>query len=304
MSVVFLFPGQGSQCPGMLHALPDHPVVQATLNEAGEALGEDVLSFDDANLLRSTSYVQLCMLIAGVATARALLAKGVVPVMAAGHSVGAFAAAVVAGALEFGDALALVKLRGSCMEEAFPSGFGMGVVLGMTERQLLELIEHVKRYAPPDEKVFLANVNARTQIAVAGTIAGIHSVLQAARSAGARKAAMLPVSVPSHCLLLDSVAARLARELGRIEVRQPCLPLAGNRKARLLRTAEAVREDLALGVAHPVRWHDATTLLYELGARLFVEMSPGRVLTDLVKQSFPEARSVAICESGVSIPFR
>ncbi|MGO0059521.1 malonate decarboxylase subunit epsilon [Brevibacillus fluminis] len=296
MNTAFLFPGQGSQRPNMLHDLPEHSDASRTLQEASEVLGEDILTYDTAEKLQSTRFVQLSLLVAGVAVSRALQAEGAIPDMVAGHSVGAFGAAVAAGSLAFQDAIALVKLRGELMEQAYPNGYGMGVILGLSERRVHEQIE---RCSTADSPVYVANLNAPDQITVSGVLAGLDSVLAHARVAGARKAQLLHVSVPSHCVLMEGVARQLEAALERIPLHTPRIPYAGNRTARLLRTAEAIREDLAASVAAAVRWHDATSLLYELGARLFVEMPPGHVLTDLAAYAFPDARCVAIAERGV-----
>jgi malonate decarboxylase epsilon subunit len=296
MSVAFLFPGQGSQHPNMLHTLPDHPAIMKAMNEASEALGEDALSFDTEERLRSTIAVQVSLLISGVAAARMLQAEGVMVDMVGGHSVGAFGAAVISGALDFKDAVSLVKLRGELMEKAYPGGYGMGVVLGLHERQLTSIIEDI---STPEAPVFIANLNSPDQITIAGAVSGIENVLASAHTMGARKAQLLDVSVPSHCPLLDSVSNQLAKALEHVPFHEPNIPYAGNRTARALRTSRAIREDLALSVSTPVRWHDATSLLFELGTRLYIEMPPGHVLTDLATYAFSNARSISISESGI-----
>lgn len=132
MSVLFTFPDQGSQRRGMLHALPSHAEVARTLQEASDTVGYDVTSLDDTDSLRSTVAVQLCILIAGVAQARVMSARGYEPDMVAGLSIGAYPAAVIAGALQYADAVKLVELRGQLMERAYPSGYGMTAIIGMT----------------------------------------------------------------------------------------------------------------------------------------------------------------------------
>ncbi|SCW31733.1 malonate decarboxylase epsilon subunit [Paenibacillus tianmuensis] len=296
MSVVFLFPGQGSQQTEMLHQLPDHPAIEATFHEASEVLKEDVYTLDSEKSLSSTIAVQLALLISGVAAARALQAEGASPDWVAGHSVGAFSAAVISNVLEFKDALQLVKLRATLMENAYPRGYGMGVVAGLHERRLFEIIQ--KEFTR-EEPVYMANLNAPQQITVAGAIAGLERVFASARLSGARMARLLNVSVPSHCPLLNRVSEELMVALERTALREPTVPYAANVNARTLKNAAAIRKDLALSVAKPVRWHDATTLLYERGARLFVEMSPGHVLTDLAAAAFPNARSISFSKSGL-----
>jgi malonate decarboxylase epsilon subunit len=290
MSVAFLFPGQGSQRPGMLHDLPACAATEATLKEASTVLERDVLELDSEVTLHSTAAAQLALLICGVAYGRALLAQGASPNMVGGLSVGAFAAAVIADSLDFSLSLPLVRLRGELMEKMFPVGYGMAAIMGLDETQLSELIAEVTLSGFP---VFLANLNAPRQIVVSGAEPGLERFMELARRAGAGKAQRLNVSVPSHCRLLEPVAEELGRALAGIALRPPKYVYVGNRGGRLLRDPASIGLDLVNNVAHAVRWHDATTLMFELGARLFVELPPGRVLTDLARASFPEARAVA-----------
>lgn len=294
MSVAFLFPGQGSQQPGMLHDLPDCAATATTLKEASTALARDVLELDSAEALRSTVSAQLALLIAGVAFGRALLAEGAIPNLVGGLSVGSFGAAVIADSLDFNLALPLVRVRGELMEKMYPYGYGMAAIKGLNENQLSDLVGEV---TSPDTPVFLANLNAPRQIIVSGAKAGLERLMKKARLAGAGNAQWLNVSVPSHCPLLEPVADQLGRAMEGVSFRVPKCIYVGNRGGRPLRDPASVGRELAGNVAHPVRWHDATTLMFELGARLFVELPPGRVLTNLAASSFPEARAVACAGS-------
>jgi malonate decarboxylase epsilon subunit len=285
MSIAFLFPGQGSQVPRMLHSLPDHPVVTQTLDEASDSLRQDVRELDSAEALQSTVSVQLALLTAGIATARALAEEGVKAEAVAGLSVGAFAAAVHSGVLTFPQSIQLVRQRAEMMRGLYPTGYGLAVIVGMTEGQVSALVEKVHT---PHAPVYVGNINAPRQIVIAGSDEGMERVLEIARVVGARKAEHLQVSVPSHCPLLEPVAVALRATLAGMTLEQPRLIYVGNVKARALRVAAAVVEDLASNIAHPVRWHDATTVLEELGCRLFLEMPPGHVLSDLARESFPE----------------
>ncbi|WP_227938325.1 ACP S-malonyltransferase [Alkalihalobacillus deserti] len=296
MKVAFLFPGQGSQQPNMLHALPRDAIVNFTLEEASEVLHEDVLHLDTKEALRSTVAVQISLLVASVAMARLLREQGAQPDVVAGHSVGAFGAAVVANVLPFQDAVALVKLRGELMEKAYPTGYGMGVVTGMMANRLQSIIDQV---ANVNEPVYLANINSINQLTISGSITGIDQVLLAAKKEGARKAELLQVNVPSHCELMNPISLKLAQALGKVAVRKPSIPFASNRTARVFRDAHSIKEELALSVSQPVRWHEATQLFYEMGTRLFVELPPNHVLTDLTIQAFPNARSISVASMGV-----
>lgn len=294
MSVVILFPGQGSQRPGMLHELPDHSVVQQTLTEAEEILQLSIDQLDSEQALLTTDHVQMSLCIAGVAVSRALAAEGILPDLVAGHSAGTFAAAVAAGSLSFKDALYLTRLRGQLMMQAYPEGYGMGVITGMTQRQ----VEQIRLNMYSDQHpVYIANLNAPTQITVAGEWQAIDQLLTICKSKGAHTAKRLNVSVPSHCPLLSSVSDQLSTALSTMHVSSPRIPYAGNYKGRAIRTADGIIEDLSLNIAHPVRWHEVTTLFYELGARLFLEMPPGQVLSGLASAAFPDARVEALSAS-------
>ena len=295
MTVAFLFPGQGAQYPGMLRDLPDHPAVRDTIAEASDILGQNASALDGESSLKSTASVQLAILTAGVATARALEAEGARPDGVAGLSIGAFPAAVVCGALEFSAAVPIVKLRGELMQGAYPSGFGLATLLGLDERRVRAIVEEI---ATPHAPLHVANVNAPRQIVIAGADPALDLAITAACSAGAHKAKRLTVTVPSHCPLLSSVADQLLDAMANVTIRSPRVPYISNRAARALLDPEAIRQDLATNVAHPVRWHDATTVLFELGVRLFVEMPPGDVLTRLAHDAFPDARTVAVAPSG------
>jgi malonate decarboxylase epsilon subunit len=251
---------------------------------------------DTEKALSSTVQVQLALFVSGVAATRALTAVGVKPDIVAGLSVGAFAAAVAAGALAFRDGLMLVKLRGELMEKAYPKGYGLSVVIGLNEQQLSAIVHEMNK---PESPVFLANLNAPTQIVIAGSDSGMDGVLNRARNEGARVAKRLHVSVPSQCSLQQHAAEELTRRLAAIEIKTPRAIYMSNRCARALRDPDAIQEDLATNVAHPVRWHDATTVAYERGVRWFIELPPGYTLTVLASMAFPDARTVALGQTGL-----
>ena len=291
MNTAYLFPGQGAQTSGFLKRLPAHPAIVGALREAGGVLGLDVEAMDSAEALRSTVNVQLGLLIAGVAVTRMLELEGVSADAAAGLSVGAFGAAVACGALGFADALRLVKLRAEFMQNLFPGDFGMAAISGLDERRVASVLAQAAEGAAP--QAFLANINAPTQIVIAGSDGALQIAMRIARESGARQVQRLAVSVPSHSPLLEAVSARLDAAAAEMEFSAPRIPYISNRRARAVRDAAGVREDLVLNVSNPVRWHDSVTLLNELGMRLFVEMPPGRVLTGLVQQNFPQVRAIA-----------
>ena len=293
MSVLFTFPGQGAQTPGMLHALPDDPAVRDCLAEAAGVLGHDPLALDTACALASTRAVQLCLLIAGVAMARSLAARGALPDMVAGFSIGEYAAAVVAGALDYADALRLVARRGELMEHAYPAGYGMAAIIGLELAQLEPLLARVHGTATP---VYVANLNAPRQIAIAGSEPAVQAVMALALAHGAGKAKRLAVSVPSHCPLLDAAALDLRAAFDGVTVRRPSLVYLSSSAARALFDPDRIRDSLAANMAQRVQWAATSRLAWERGARLALEMPPGSVLTRLTALDFTDG--VAVCCDG------
>jgi malonate decarboxylase epsilon subunit len=295
MSVAFIFPGQGSQAPGMLHHLLDHPAVVRTLDEISEVLHSDVRNLDSEQGLRSDVSVQLALLAAGVATERALMEQGVRPAAVSGLSVGAFGAAVTAGVLSLQDAVELVKLRAEQMMKLYPTGYGLSAIVGLNESQVTKIVQAVTSV---QHRVFVGNINAPRQIVIAGSNVAMDQVLDEARRQGASKAVRLHVSVPSHCPLLQPVADLLERRMSSMHLKTPQLTYVGNVTARAMRTKELVARDLVNSIAYGVRWHDATTVLKELGCNLFLEMPPGHILSDLAKENLQGIDAVPV-EAGV-----
>ena len=289
--LALLFPGQGAQTEGFLHRLPTHSAVRATLDEASQVLGTDALALDTADALRSTVAVQCGLTIAGVAIARALAEEGLAPDMSAGLSVGAYPAAVSCGALAFDDALKMVRRRAELMEGAYPSGYGLAAVSGLTEHEVATLA--ARRIEEGEPPVYIGNVNAPRQIVVAGADAALDSFIDRALAAGARKATRLAVSVPSHCELLAHASDELTVYARSIPFRAPHGVYIGNRGGRPLYTADAIRDDLATNMRYTVRWFDALTVMQEMGVRVAIEAPPGQVLTDIAREHYPEMVALA-----------
>ncbi|WCD80220.1 malonate decarboxylase subunit epsilon [Pseudomonas sp. TUM22785] len=285
MSSLFAFPGQGAQQVGMLHQLPLE--ARACLDEASAALGEDVLALDSAEALQGTRAVQLCLLITGVACARLLLKESPAPDYVAGLSIGAYGAAVVAGALEFADALRLVALRGELMQQAYPQGFGMTAIGGLDLGTLERLI------AEAEGPVFLANINADNQQVIAGSDAAMAAVAARARGLGAGLAKRLAVSVPSHCALLEAPARELAAAFAEVQVHRPQLGYISGTTARPIHDPERLRDDLAFNMCRVVDWHGTLRNAYERGVRLHIELPPGAVLSGLVRRVFDQGTVIA-----------
>lgn len=292
MSVLFTFPGQGAQKPGMLHALPAHPETDRTLEDASAALGREIRTLDTEAALRSTVAVQLCLLVAGVAMARVLAAHDAQPHMVAGLSIGAWPAAVTAGVLDFADAVRLVELRARLMEDAYPSGYGMTAIGGLTRQQLEPLVMQVHGPAAP---VYLANLNAPRQIVIAGAHAAMDAVAALALAHGAQRAERLAVAVPSHCELFDEQARTLACAMYQVALGRPRITYISSSAARALFDGRRIGADLAANMAHPVLWADTVRHAWERGARLALEMPSGSVLTKLTAPEFPDGVALS-CE--------
>jgi malonate decarboxylase epsilon subunit len=295
--IAFLYPGQGAQHAGMFANLPGSAASRSTLEEAVELLPA-IGGLDTAEALASTTNAQLALLICGVATARTLTDEhGVSPDIVAGHSVGAFAAAVGAGVLTFSEAVVAVKLRGDSMARACASGqWGMAALTGLRLRAVRDLVNA----EAASDKLWIANINAIDQVVLGGTVAALDDAREAAQRAGARRFEMLDVAVASHGpLQLDTVRA-VAEYLSTIPHRAQRSAYVTNVGARRIRDdAAAVLDDLATAVAHPVRWFDIMRLLPELGIGATVEMPPGHVLSRLVTATTPAVSAFSVTDDEV-----
>ncbi|MBC8749846.1 MULTISPECIES: malonate decarboxylase subunit epsilon [Paraburkholderia] len=289
--LALLFPGQGAQSEGFLHRLPQHRAVQHTLAEASDTLGINVLTLDSSDAFDSTVAVQLGLTIAGVAILRALADEGLVAQISAGLSIGTYAAAVSCGAVAFRDALKMVRRRAELMETAYPAGYGLAAVSGLSEQQAQTLV--AQQAAEQRQRVYIGNVNAPRQIVMAGADDALDAFIERALAAGARKATRLAVSVPSHCELLAHASDELLAYSRALHFERPRGVYIGNRGGRPLYTADAIREDLATNMRYTVRWFDALTVIQEMGARVLVEAPPGQVSADIVRENFSEVSALA-----------
>jgi malonate decarboxylase epsilon subunit len=295
MSVAFLFPGQGSQSVGMTERLPHDSVVRETIEEASSILKCDLRKLDTEEALRHTETAQILLFVCGVAVARLLEARGARADFSAGHSVGAFGAAVLAGVLDMTTGTQLVAERGRAMA-AFPGEYGMGAITGVPGSVVDDLLNQVRVRGI---RVFIANWNAPDQTVISGTRTAVEQVLGLAMGRGARKAVMLNIAVPSHTEFMSGVAQHLAEFASATEPNRPRIPCVSNSTARLLYDGHIILDDLVWSVSRPVRWHDATVTMYEAGARVFLEMPPGEVLTRLAASAFRDSRCLAIEDSDI-----
>jgi [acyl-carrier-protein] S-malonyltransferase len=295
MKIAFLFPGQGSQDVGMGKALAEASRSAAAVwREADEALGFPLsrLCFEGpADELALTANTQPAVLTASVAAAAALAEGGLVPDLAAGHSLGEYSALVVAGAVPFRVAVTLVRKRGEFMQDAVPVGVGaMAALLGVD----VAIAEEVCAESAQGEVVGVANINAPGQVVIAGHKAAVERAVRAAAARGGRKSIMLPVSAPFHSALMKPAADRLAAELAFVEVSAPRIPVVRNVDGGLTTSADEVKPFLVRQVASPVRWTDCVERLRREGATVFFEVGPGRVLTGLLKRTLADVRGHAV----------
>ena len=283
MSFAFVFPGQGSQSVGMLAALgAAEPAVQSTFAEASRVLGYDLwqlVSEGPGETLNATERTQPAMLAAGTAVWRVWRARGgSVPARVSGHSLGEFTALVCAGALDFPAAIELVRFRGQVMQEAVPAGGGaMAAILGLED----EVVLAVCREAAGSGIVEAANFNSPEQIVIAGERSAVQRAIEAAKARGAKRAVLLPVSVPAHSSLMRGAGERLRTRLASQPVRTPEIPYVSAVDAREHTAPEDIRELLVRQISSPVRWTDTLRVLSAGPIAQVVECGPGKVLTGL-----------------------
>jgi [acyl-carrier-protein] S-malonyltransferase len=283
MTLACVFPGQGSQSVGMLAELAaHHPVVQHTFAEASAALGYDLwqlVAAGPAEHLDLTECTQPAMLVAGVATWRLWAAQGGArPAFVSGHSLGEFTALVCAEAMDFAAAVMLVRDRGRYMQSAVPAGGGgMAAILGLEDAEA----EAVCAEAAHGEVVEAVNYNSPGQVVIAGQAAAVERALAAALARGAKRALLLPVSVPAHSSLMQGAAAQLQARLAGLAISRPRIEYLSAVDAQVHRDPEEIRALLVRQLASPVRWSAAVAALTAHGVQVIVECGPGKVLTSL-----------------------
>jgi [acyl-carrier-protein] S-malonyltransferase len=294
--LAFVFPGQGSQSVGMLSQLAaNFPEVKQTFDKASFVLGRDLWSLVSNGPefeLNQTQNTQPAMLAAGVAVWEVWCKHSSIrPSWMAGHSLGEYTALVCSGALFFEDAVKLVEARARFMQDAVPEGTGaMAAILGLEDDEVIEICEKVAG----SEVVSAVNFNAPGQIVIAGHTAAVNRAAQAAKEAGAKRALILPVSVPSHCELMKSAAENLDEILRGIDIVSPKMHLLHNVDVASHSAPEIIRSSLKEQLYKPVRWVESINLMYDKGVTCFLECGPGKVLTGLDKRIAKEAVHLAI----------
>jgi len=293
MTIAFVFPGQGSQSVGMMKSFAQLAGVRDTFSEASDAIGADLWKLVEqgpADELNVTVNTQPAMLTADIALHRAWRAQsGTRPEISAGHSLGEYSALVAGGAIDFADAVSLVRFRAQVMQEAVPEGVGaMAAILGLDD----EVVRAVcKEASGPNEIVEAANFNSPAQVVIAGNIAAVERAMEVAKGKGAKRAVMLPMSVPSHCSLMRPAAERMREFLRTVKIGTSSVPVLHNADVSSADSADAVRDALVRQLYQPVRWVDTIRAIVSAGATHIVECGPGKVLAGLNKRIAPQTQS-------------
>jgi len=299
MKFAFVFPGQGSQSVGMLAAYGDAAPLRDTLAEASDALGQDLWAMvadGPADVLNQTVNTQPVMLAAGVAVYRLWQSLGgPAPALMAGHSLGEYTALVCAGALNFSDAVKLVRLRAEAMQSAVPEGVGaMAAVLGLDD----DTVRAVCAEAAQGEVLEAVNFNSPGQVVIAGNKAAVERGCALAKEKGAKRALPLPVSVPSHCALMQPAAEKLRVALRSIEVKTPTVAVLHNADVVGHGEPDAIRDALARQLYSPVRWVETVQAMSAQGIQLVAECGPGKVLAGLNKRIVDGLPGIALADAA------
>ena len=291
----FVFPGQGSQSRGMMNGYADFPEVRNTFDEASEVLKQDLWQLveegSDADL-SATVNTQPVMMTAGIAVFRAWQSRhGAVPAILAGHSLGEYTAMVASGALSFADALPLVRYRAQCMQEAVPEGVGgIAAILGLDD----DAVRAVCAEGAQSEVLEAVNYNSPGQVVIAGNRSAVERGMELAKVRGAKRAIMLPMSVPSHCDLMKGAAQQLGEYLKNIKMQRPVIPVLHNADVKSYTDEAAIKDALVRQLYSPVRWVETVLEFGKLGITHNVECAPGKVLAGLNKRITADQQALSI----------
>lgn len=291
-----IFPGQGSQKVGMLTELASHnSIIKETFSEASSVLGYDLwnlIQIGPVEKLNQTHYAQPALLASSVAIWRLWKQKnGKQPILFAGHSLGEYSALVCSGSLDFMSAIKLVRLRGIFMQEAVPLGEGsMSAIIGLNNSDVIDACQQAKQ----EQIVAPASFNSPDQIVIAGHTAAVERASILCKKAGAKYILPLPISIPSHCLLMKKAAEKLSKELDLVVLSHPQIPFINNVDVCLESNPKNIKQALIRQMYNPVRWYETIEYLANQGVDILLEMGPGHVLTKLNKRMINTISSVAI----------
>lgn len=299
MKLALVFPGQGSQSVGMMQSFAEVSAVRDTFAEASEVLGQDLWKLaaeGPAEELNATVNTQPLMLTAAYAVYRAWCAAGgPQPAVVAGHSLGEYTALVVAGVIEFKDALPLVRFRAQAMQEAVPIGTGaMAAVLGLDD----DTVRAACSEAAQGEIVEAVNFNAPSQVVIAGHRTAVERGAALVKTKGAKRAVLLPVSAPFHSSLLKPAATRLAQYLTSVNFQAPQIPVVNNVDVATLGDPAQIKDALARQACNPVRWVEVINAMAASGVTHVAECGPGKVLAGLTKRINGSLQGLAIADAA------
>ncbi len=289
-NTAFVFPGQGSQSIGMgVDLVHNFVVARRVFEEASDAIHVDLLQLCAAGPveeLNRTEMTQAALLTTSMAAHRVLVSEtGWEPAFVAGHSLGEYSAVTAAGGFALTDAVSLVRKRGACMQAAVPEGEGaMAAILGMELPPLQKICEEV------DGVVVPANLNCPGQIVISGEREAVETASARAKEAGAKRAVILPVSVPSHSPLMEPAARELQEVLQTTPMEEPTVPMINNVAAEMVRSAEGVRDGLVRQLTSPLRWEESIRGMIDRDVEIFIEVGPGKVLSNLIRRIDREVR--------------
>ena len=291
---VALFPGQGSQSIGMMQNLTSNPLIKKTFDEASDILNTnfwDMVNIENTDI-NQTINTQPLMLAAGIATWRVLKGSNINhPSFAAGHSLGEFTALVAAEVFSFENGLNIVKKRAELMQNAVPSDEGaMAAILGLKDNEVTNICNNLKEKGV----IEAVNFNSPGQVVVAGEKIIIETSLEVFKEAGAKRAIILPVSVPSHCSLMKDAAIEFKEFLSSINFAKPIFPVVQNFEAIPYDDEEKIKEGLFHQLFNPVRWTQSMEFMSEKKLNIFLEIGPGKVLTSLSKRINRDSNNISI----------
>lgn len=302
MKFAFVFPGQGSQTIGMMTGYEDLPVVRETFTEASDILSQDFWTLinngpaDDINLTINT---QPLMLMADIAVYRAWTSLGgEKPALLAGHSLAEYVALVAAEALTFADALSLVRFRAQVMQHAVSDGTaGMAAILGLDDDAIRAVCDEVTKQSD-GELLEPANFNSPGQVVIAGHRTAVLQGMELAKTRGAKRAVMLPMSIPSHCTLMNPAAQSMRHQLEGIALQSPKIPILHNVDAQTHHDAASIKDILVRQLYSPVRWSDTIQAFVTAKVTHVAECGPGKVLTGLNKRINRDLQNFSLADSG------
>jgi len=294
-NVAFVFPGQGSQTVGMLADFSDNEIVQQTFLQASQALGYDLwqlVSQGPVEKLNQTNFTQPALLTASVALYRLWLSNSsVIPAMFAGHSLGEYSALVCAEVISLEQAVKLVEKRGEYMQASVPEGVGaMAAIIGLDDQAIIDACAT----ASENEVVSAVNFNSPGQVVIAGHKAAVERAGVLCKEAGAKRVLPLPVSVPSHCALMQDAATQLAQQFNQVDFNQPIIPVINNVDVATETDVEAIKKALVKQLYSPVRWTETIQKLASSDIDTILEVGPGKVLQGLIKRIDKSISCVAV----------